>query len=379
MTMTDEPIRVAPNYRNMVEKDPGEARAVEQSRVERMVYFDQHVDTGETVTPWWVRDAERQRKSTWVARGVAIPEAISLSGDGMDRALSLAGLDWSIVERPVSIELPDGSPLVVPGYKALCRSDTDAPLSVQKVSYEALHNREAFEWGNELLRGGAKLATMGSLDEGRNVWACMIVPHDLTVLARATSEFAGRQVYTPFCVISTGHTGASSARADFTAEWTQCGNTLKFGIETAHASLTYRHTRNMRDRMDQAKYVLGLADDYFTAFDAEVADLLARRLDDREFERLTEALFPVAEDATERQRNKAERAKAGVQRIYTTDATAATFKGTGWGAVQAANIWDLWERPVRGGENGQLDRQIKGVFDGRSTKLTDRMRMLVHG
>jgi hypothetical protein len=91
-------------------------------------------------------------------------------------ALKVAGLDWKTVQLPLVIQ---GRTEQRPSaYKSLVRSDNGVELGVSTASYKPVHNHQLVGAMREAAgAAGVMLEQMGSLDDGRRVWAVGTVPN----------------------------------------------------------------------------------------------------------------------------------------------------------------------------------------------------------
>jgi hypothetical protein len=85
------------------------------------------------------------RTAPWHGLGTRVLEAPTSSA-----ALSLAGLDWSVIQKPLLTV--DGIP--VPGFKANLRETDNQILGVVTDRYKVVQNRDAFAFTDKLLGEG---------------------------------------------------------------------------------------------------------------------------------------------------------------------------------------------------------------------------------
>ena len=102
-----------------------------------------------------------KRKATWHGLGTRVLEAPTSSA-----ALSLAGLDWKVVQKPVFTA--DG--LFISGFKANVRDRDSQVLGVVSDRYKVVQTEDAFAFTDELLGEGVTYETAGSLQNGRRTW-----------------------------------------------------------------------------------------------------------------------------------------------------------------------------------------------------------------
>jgi phage/plasmid-like protein (TIGR03299 family) len=132
------------------------------------------------------------KEPAWHRLGTVINEAPSI-----EEGLKLAGLDWQVVEMPISLT---GSPDVISSHKALVRTTDQSVLGVVGKGYTPLQNVEAFSWFDFLIdQDIATLEAAGSLKEGKKIW----------ILARFKEEaevIKGDPIH-PYILLANSHDG----------------------------------------------------------------------------------------------------------------------------------------------------------------------------
>ena len=101
------------------------------------------------------------REKPWHGLGTRVEDAPT-SAD----ALRLAGLDWTVEQRPVFLE---NSPTPVPNYKANVRDKDGQVLGIVTDRYQVVQNADAFSWTDELIGGEVRYETAGSLKGGKKI------------------------------------------------------------------------------------------------------------------------------------------------------------------------------------------------------------------
>ena len=127
------------------------------------------------------------RERPWHGLGTMVEDA-----PDSREALIAAGLDWSVVQKPVFTQ--DGVP--VQGYLANVRQEDGQILGVVTNRYKVVQNRDAFAFTDELLGEGVRYETAGSLMGGRKTW----------ILAKLPARYIiqGEQIM-PYLVFSNTH------------------------------------------------------------------------------------------------------------------------------------------------------------------------------
>ena len=124
-------------------------------------------------------------------------------------AIRMAGLDWSVDERPLATVDTDDNLESITSHKAIVRCDNHAVLGVVGTRYTPLQNDEAFEWldsvvGKRLRQsdraGRSSVGELQDIQLERNVRdrfsCCCANPHssECIFMTRAPHRSFGRRV-----------------------------------------------------------------------------------------------------------------------------------------------------------------------------------------
>lgn len=177
-------------------------------------------------------------------------------------ARKLAGLDWDPIEVPVfeEVELMPGETVMMPldDFKQIKRSDTRKRLTIATTDYQLITHDvfgEIFEAIMDKSDGEVMYETAGSLEEGRKVW----------VLAKLGNEIVlpGDPSPTqPYIALLTSHDGSAALRVIGTNVRIVCRNTwhaADMDSSRRGSSYSFKHTKNWRDRVEDAKAALSNA------------------------------------------------------------------------------------------------------------------------
>jgi phage/plasmid-like protein (TIGR03299 family) len=244
------------------------------------------------------------REPAWHGLGVVLDEY-----PGREEAMRLAGHDFVIVEKPISI---DGQPTA--GWKGLVKQAAPVPcdcdaekwaslglanpcvkcdgtgtveapsngavLNVTKESYGVVQNDIGWDIVDAIVGEGAKYETGITLKSGAvcSVLACLPEP---TTIPGDDSEIL------PWVNVAWSHDGSTSITARSTSIRTVCSNTQSASEAQGKrlgTDFTFRHTKKVMDRIEDAKMALqGVRDNHVVYMD------LAREL----------ATIPVTKDQRE--------------------------------------------------------------------------------
>lgn len=291
------------------------------------------------------------REKPWHGLGTMVAEAPT-SAD----ALRLAGLDWTVEQRPVFLE---NAAVPVPNYKANVRDMDGKVLGIVTDRYQVVQNAEAFSWTDELIGGDVRYETAGSLREGKKIWLLAKMP---------TAKVAGDDVE-PYLCFSNTHDGSGAVKVCMTPVRVVCANTLNIALNSAKRSWAMKHVGDMTAKLDEARRTLELADRYMMHLDGAALQLANVTVTDERLEKILNEMFPLKDNATERQKNTVKAVKDEFMICYFMP-DLAKFRGTGWGVVNAMADMVDHSKPRRDTGNYRENNWAR-IMDGH--ELVDRV------
>lgn len=221
------------------------------------------------------------RTAPWHGLGTKVLEAPTSSA-----ALSLAGLNWKVIQKPLNTE--DGIP--IPGFKANLRDTDSQVLGVVSDRYRVVQNEDAFAFTDELLGEGVTYETAGSLQNGRRTWILAKLPQRYII--------SGDEI-SPYLVFMNSHDGTGAIKAAMTPIRVVCQNTLNLALSTAKRSWSTIHTGNIHGKLQDARNTLLYADRYMAELGKTIDKLNQQKLSDRQVLEYIDALFPMQEGISE--------------------------------------------------------------------------------
>lgn len=264
----------------------------------------------------------------------------------IEEARRLAGLEWepevvpAFVQRFAAVEgeeLPQISYEEAPDTRLVLRTDTAAVLGHVGSGWTPVLNRTLFEFIEATLElPNTRIATAGSLAEGRNVWALVELDEPYKL-----SE-ADDSLTIPYLAVLNGHDGSAAFRALPTSIRVVCRNTYRAAElqgERSGRQFVFRHTGSVMDRIEEAKRAIrGVQDDARQAREA-AADLLALPANEAAYISFLEAFIPDpaehGEQVSSRVRNNISEARASFRAVYGSQ-TCAAHHGSALGLVDAS-------------------------------------------
>lgn len=269
------------------------------------------------------------RTAPWHGLGTRVLEAPTSSA-----ALSLAGLDWKVVQKPVFTA--DG--LFISGFKANVRDRDSQVLGVVSDRYKVVQNEDAFAFTDELLGEGVTYETAGSLQNGRRTW----------ILAKLPQRYIIRgDEIDPYLVFMNSHDGTGAIKAAMTPVRVVCQNTLNLALSTARRSWSTIHTGDIHGKLQDARNTLLYVDRYMAALGKTIEELSLQKLSDRQVLEYIDALFPLPEDASEVRKKNLGKLKEDLKLRYFEAPDLQHVGKNAYRFVNAVSDFATHARPLR--------------------------------
>ena len=190
------------------------------------------------------------KEKAWHGLGLVVEEAPTPR-----EALTLAGLDWGVIQLPIKVELSPGKEEEIGQYVANYRADSMKYLGLVGSKYQPIQNYEVADFCEALHETQqVKVETAGSIRNGGMVW--------FLLKGEPFNVVKDDQVF-PYLLVSNGHDGGATFRVTPTFIRTVCRNTLSMvvptGLDTGELNesvLSIRHTTNIMERLDEARKAL---------------------------------------------------------------------------------------------------------------------------
>lgn len=256
------------------------------------------------------------RETPWHGLGTRVMEAPTSK-----EALIAAGLDWKVLQEPIYT----GTEETIEGYRANVRETDRRVLGVVSERYKVIQNEEAFAFTDALLGEGVRYETAGSLQGGRKVWMLAHMPHEYIISGERIS---------PYLLFSNTHDGSGAVKVALTPIRVVCNNTLNLALNTAKRCWTTIHTGDIKNKMQEAKNTLLLAETYMDSLGKEFENLRMKKLSDKQVMEYIEILLPMEDGSTPQQIRNMKRLQEDMKSRYFE---APDLKGVGKNAYRFIN------------------------------------------
>ncbi len=198
-------------------------------------------------------------------------------------------------------------------------------LGVVTDRYRVIQNDEAFAFTDELLGAGVKYETTGSLQGGRKVWLLAHMPHEYIISGERIS---------PYLLFSNTHDGSGAIKVALTPIRVVCQNTLNLALANAKRSWSMIHTGDIKEKMQEAKDTLFLAENYMDELGKEFEALRMKKLTDKRVMEYIEILLPIEDGSTPQQEKNMKRLREDMKVRYFD---APDLQGVGKNAYRFVN------------------------------------------
>ena len=255
------------------------------------------------------------------------------------------------------------------------KSQTDV-LGIVGERYVPLQNEELFAFGDNILDGGGRWETAGSIRGGRVVFGSLALERETVLDPSGVAD----KVKT-YLLINTSHDGSIAIQASITPVRVVCANTLnlalgsKRGKNAIKQSFKIRHTQSAEGKIAIAREALGLANKYMDEFDLMAKAMIEKEITAQQFNEIILAAYPKPEKDAKGAIKKWENKVDLINDIYTGEFNG-TIANTAWGALNALTERLDWHRNARGGSNESLLAAASG-FDATITAEKNRLLKVV--
>jgi len=282
-------------------------------------------------------------------------------------AIVAAELGWKVEKQPMFLQ--DGTESKI--SKAIVRESDGRELGNVGFGYEPYQNVEAFEFLDSLVDEGLmRYHTAGSLRGGQRIFLLGKI---------GDTEILPDDKVDQYLLCYNSHDGSSLLRALFTAVRVVCANTCSAALQRGKGDgVALRHTKNMRDRLDEGKKVLGLAHQEFDKHTEFAKKLTQLKMPIKRWDTFTETLIPDNPEA--KHNTRAENARETLTELFEIGRGTEIkgVKGTGWGAYGAVVEYANYRRSSRGGDEAQARRFESSLF-GNGAQFIQKGTQLLQG
>ena len=266
-------------------------------------------------------------------------------------------------------------------YQYVLRTNpTDATqtdiLGVVGERYHVMQNEDLFSFGDNILDGGGRWETAGSIKGGRVVFGALALERETVLDPSGVAD----KVKT-YLLINTSHDGSIAIQASITPVRVVCANTLNIALNTTKKkngikqSFKIRHTQTAQGKIQVARETLGMAHKYMDSFDLMAKAMIEKEVTALDFNKIILAAYPKPEADAKGAFKKWENKVDVINDIYTGEFNGM-IAGNAWGAFNALTERLDWYRSARGGSNESILASASG-FDPAINAEKNRLLKVV--
>lgn len=315
------------------------------------------------------------RQPAWHGLGTVFQDEVNT-----DEMLKLAHLDnWNV--RLEDVAIPEGfssdkSYSFVSRTNPFDKTQTDV-LGVVGERYVPLQNEDLFSFGDNLLDGGGRWETAGSIKNGRVVFGSIALTDSITLDPNGIADKIDN-----YLLINTSHDGSIAIQASITPVRVVCANTLNLALSSfkgkkdVKQTFKIRHTQTAEGKIAVAREALGLAHKYIDEFSQIANDMIQTEITKAQFDKIVELAYPAPKGEDKKGSHKKYNSKIDLlQSIYVGDFNN-TISGTAWGAFNALTERLDWYRSSRSKNNESILASASG-FDPMINAEKNRLMKIV--
>ena len=216
-----------------------------------------------------------------------------------------------------------------------------------------VHNGEMRYHTAGALRGGTKVWLLGKVNSFH------VVPGDKV---------------DQFLLLYNSHDGTGALRIFFTNVRVVCTNTAQAALRAGRGTgVSIRHTKNMMNRVEKAREVLGLSVQAHKEYADFSKYLVGKQMNKVKIESFVEDLIPVNEDA--KFATKAMNQRENIIQLFESGVgqDIPGVGGTAWAAYNAVTEYANYFRTTRGGQ----ERRFESALFGTGAGLVERASELL--
>jgi len=270
-------------------------------------------------------------------------------------AIEFAGLNYTVVKKPLKEAVELNQPGKVPDRWATVRTDNGAVLGIVDDSYEPVQNRDAFKFFDNLVGTGEAISeTAGSLGRGERIWILAKLPGYIKVNRK---DIVGK-----YLLLSNSHDGSSLVRVKLTPIRVVCNNTLTAALQGA-GEIQVRHTASAAEDLKQSASLLGLTNSLYEQLDAVFNRMALTKITDQQLQDYVKALVPDEGEGEGEDFKKNQEIREAFLTLHESGQGADLSRGTLWGAFNCVTEY------TDHGTEGNPSTRLESMWFGRGEQL----------
>jgi len=282
--------------------------------------------------------------------------------------------NWNV--RLEEIENPEGYRSHKSAHRVLRTNPFDGGTDILGVvgeRYQVVQNEGLFEFGDNLLDGGASWESAGSIKHGTVVFGSLVIPKEFTL-----DENGANDKTTTYLLVHTSHDGSVALQASITPVRVVCQNTLNLALGSVKQSFKIRHTSSIDGKIAVAREALGLTFKYMDDFEAEAKALFETSVSDKKFNDIITTIYPKPEEGNKKGLTVWENRIDILNDLYFKSPTQENIKGNAWGVFNAlTERMDYFKERSREGQGKWINASgFDAMANAKKNKLFRQVKQL---
>lgn len=189
-----------------------------------------------------------------------------------------------IEKVPALMAGENGEVIPVHGKSVIRRADTLQSFAVMGEGFEIVQAEELAEFAETIIgESGAHFDTGGALQGGAIIFFSLKLP----------GEIMGGENLSKSMTVCTGNDGTMTTTAIASLIRPVCWNTLSASVKGAKDKVSIRHTKNWRNKVEEARRVLGITVKHFEAVQKAFEALRMEKISEQYAQTFISQLFPA--------------------------------------------------------------------------------------
>lgn len=226
-----------------------------------------------------------RKELAWHGLGQILDQDIVTAKEAMVASQS----DFEVIKDIGYVEVAPGQFKASDSHYFTYRTDTNAILGVVGSEYEVVQNAQAFDFIDNIIMGGeASFETAGVIGNGAKIFITAKLPSHV--------KLGGEDIIEKYIFITTTHDGSGKIVAAITPIRVVCQNTLTFALNQCKQKVTFKHTKNVHNKLDMAHKLMGLTNKYYDEFETLMEALRQTPVRKEDVLNVTTKLFLTPEE-----------------------------------------------------------------------------------
>jgi len=279
------------------------------------------------------------------------------------KALEIAHMNWTVTKAPLHV-----GKFEVQDKAAIIRTDNGDYLGTVGTDYQPIQNKEQAEFVEALCgEGNAVVECCGALRQGRRQFWTVKVPGELIIGNADKIE--------NYMIVANGHDGSLAFRAFWSPIRVVCQNTLNIALKGAKEGVTIYHTKNAGDRVNDARRVLGIANEYYARMGETFTQMLEKEMSNAEFKLYADDVLQLKDIPSSEIPEQTRKVRTQLIQNFNEGVGVDLAGNSVWGAYNAVTEFVSHQRQTRGKSLSTSERQEKSfenIFFGTGKDLNQR-------